>query len=152
MNYLSFCVDAFLIYRVRRQDLQGKKLLMINEKYYVADHGVREAVFGGNTSDINQVLENIVYMELLRRGYKVSVGKSGEKEIDFVCEDRNDRLYIQVSYLLASESTIEREFSALESVSDNFPKYVISLDEINMSRNGIKHKNIRDFLLTPKWD
>ena len=152
MNYLSFCVEAFLLYRVRRQDLQGKKLLMINEKYYVADHGIREAVFGGNTSNINQVLENIVYMELLRRGYKVSVGKSGEKEIDFVCEDKRDRLYIQVTYLLASESTIEREFSALESISDNFPKYVISLDEINMSRNGIKHKNIRDFLLTPKWD
>ena len=91
-------------------------------------------------------------MELIRRGHKVSVGKSGEKEIDFVCEDKSDKLYIQVSYLLASESTIEREFSVLESISDNYPKYVISLDEINMSRNGIKHMNIREFLLTPKWD
>ena len=91
-------------------------------------------------------------MELLRRGYKVSVGKSGEKEIDFVCEDKRDRIYIQVSYLLASESTMMREFSVLESIPDNFPKYVISLDEINMGRNGIKHKNIREFLLTPKWD
>ena len=125
---------------------------MINEKYYVADHGIREAVFGGNTSNINQVLENIVYMELLRRGHKVSVGKSGKKEIDFVCEDKSDRLYIQVSYLLASESTIEREFSVLESISDNYPKYVISLDEIDLSRNGIKHRNIRDFLYAPKWD
>ncbi|MCL2154007.1 MAG: ATP-binding protein, partial [Oscillospiraceae bacterium] len=151
MNYLNYCMDAFLFYRVRRQDLQSKKLLMINEKYYVADHGIREAIFGGNTGNINLVLENIVYMELLRRGYKVSVGKLGEKEIDFVCEDKSDRLYIQVSYLLASESTIEREFSVLESISDNYPKYVISLDEINMSRNGIKHMNIREFLLTPKW-
>ena len=152
MNYLSFCADAFLIYRVRRQDLHGKKLLMINEKYYVADHGIREAVFGGNTSNINQVLENIVFMELIRRGYKVSVGKSGDKEIDFVCEDKRDRIYIQVSYLLASESTIEREFSVLESIHDNFPKYVISLDELDISRNGIKHRNIKDFLLSPRWD
>ena len=152
MNYINYCVDAFLFYQVRRQDLQGKKLLTVNEKYYVADHGIREAVFGGNMKDINLILENIVYIELLRRGYKVTVGKSGTKEIDFICEKKNNKLYIQVSYLLASEETIRREFGAYESIRDNFPKYVVSLDELDMSREGIKHKNIRDFLLAPEWD
>ena len=97
--------------------------------------------------DINLVLENIVYMELLRRGYTVTVGKAGDKEIDFVCEDQGNKLYIQVAYLLASEDTIEREFGVYDRIRDNFPKYVITLDEFDMSRNGIKHRNIRDFLL-----
>ena len=149
MNYINYCMDAFLIYQVRRQDLQGKKLLTINEKYYVTDHGIREAVYGGNTKDVNLILENIVYMELLRRGYKITVGKAGLKEIDFICEKKNEKLYVQVSYLLASEETIRREFGAYESIRDNFPKYVVSLDELDMSRGGIKHKNIRDFLLMP---
>ena len=152
LNYIKYCTDAFLFYRVRRQDLQGKKILTVNEKYYLADHGIREAVYGGNMRDINLILENIVFMELLRRGYKVTVGKAGEKEIDFVCEKRSDKLYIQVSYLLASEDTIKREFDAYDAVRDNFPKYVVSLDEFDMSRNGIKHRNIRDFLLSPEWN
>ena len=148
MNYINHCMDAFLLYQVRRQDLQGKKLLAVNEKYYIADHGIREAVFGGNMKDVNLVLENIVYMELLRRGYKVTVGKTGEKEIDFVCEKKSEKLYVQVAYLLASDDTIQREFGAYESIRDNYPKYVVSLDELDMSRDGIKHKNIREFLLT----
>ncbi|MDR0379397.1 MAG: ATP-binding protein [Candidatus Accumulibacter sp.] len=152
MNYISHCTDAFLIYQVRRQDLQGKKLLAVNEKYYVADHGIREAVYGGNMKDVNLILENIVFMELLRRGYKVTVGKAGLREIDFVCEKQNEKLYVQVSYLLASEDTVRREFGAYESIRDNFPKYVVSLDEFDMSREGIKHENIRDFLLTPDWN
>jgi len=146
LNYISHCMDAYLFYQVRRQDLQGKKLLAVNEKYYVADHGIREAVYGGNMNDINLILENIVYMELLRRGYKITVGKSGAKEVDFVCEKRNEKIYVQVAYLLSSEETAEREFGAYASISDNFPKYVLSLDEFNMSRDGIKHENIRDFL------
>ena len=89
LSYLKACTDAFLFYQVKRQDLRGKKILTVNEKYYVADHGIREAVFGGNRKDINLVLENIVYMELLRRGYTVTVGKAGSREIDFVCEDRD---------------------------------------------------------------
>ncbi|MCL2057876.1 MAG: ATP-binding protein [Oscillospiraceae bacterium] len=151
LNYINYCVDAYLIYRVRRQDLQGKKLLTINEKYYVADHGIREAVFGGNMKDINLILENIVYMELLRRGYKVTVGKSGTKEIDFVCERKNEMLYVQAAYLLASDETVAREFGAYDGIRDNFPKYVVTLDEFDMSRRGIKHKNIKDFLLMPEW-
>lgn len=151
LNYIKYCCDAYLFYQVKRVDLQGKQILSTNEKYYIADHGIREAVFGGNMRDINLILENIVYLELLRRGYKVTVGKTGEKEIDFVCDKRGDKLYVQVTYLLASEDTIKREFGAYDTIRDNFPKYVISLDEFDMSRNGIKHQNIRNFLLAEKW-
>ena len=102
--------------------------------------------------EINLVLENIVYMEPRRRGYTVTVGKAGDREIDFVCEDRGNKLYNQVAYLLASEDTIEREFGVYDCVRDNFPKYVVTLDEFDMSRNGIKHRNIRDFLLQEEWN
>lgn len=151
LNYLKACSDAFLFYQVRRQDLQGKKILTVNEKYYVADHGIREAVIGGNMRDINLVLENIVFMEALRRGYSVTVGKVGEREIDFVCERHGEKCYIQVTYLLAAEETVQREFGVYEHVQDNFPKYIVSLDEFDMSRNGVRHYNIRDFLLAENW-
>lgn len=151
LNYIKACEDAFLFYRVRRQDLQGKKILTVNEKYYIADHGIREAVFGGNMKDINLIFENIIFMELLRRGYKVTVGKAGEKGIDFIAEKQNQKLYVQVAYLLASEETIQREFGVYNMVRDNFPKYVVSYDEFNMSREGIKHWNIREFLLADDW-
>lgn len=152
MNYIRYCCDAFLFYQIRREDIKGKQLLASNEKYYIADHGIREAVFGGNMRDINLILENIVCMELLRRGYTVTVGKSKNKEIDFICHDRNEKIYVQVTYLLASEETIDRKFSVYDSISDNFPKYVVSMDELDMSRNGIKHRNIRDFLLMEDWN
>ena len=152
LNYIKYCCDAYLFYQVKREDLQGKQILASNEKYYIADHGIREAVFGGNMKEINLTLENIVYMELLRRGYKVTVGRYGDNEIDFVCHKRDEKLYIQVTYLLASDETIQREFGAYDNIRDNFPKYVISLDEFDMSRNGIKHRNIRDFLLAEEWN
>jgi hypothetical protein len=152
LNYIKACTDAFLFYQVKREDLKGKKILTVNEKYYVADHGIRDAVFGSNMQDINLVLENIVYMEALRRGYAVTVGKVGDKEIDFVCSKQQEKIYIQVSYLLASQETIEREFGVYNHVRDNFPKYVVSLDEFDMSRDGIKHRNIRDFLLMKEWN
>ena len=152
LNYIKACEDAFLFYRVRRQDLQGKKILTVNEKYYIADHGIREAVFGGNMKDINLIFENIVFMELLRRGYKVTVGKAGEKEIDFIAEKQTQKLYVQVAYLLASEETIRREFGAYDTIRDNFPKYVVSYDDIDMSRDGLKHMNIREFLLSEQWN
>ena len=151
LNYIKYCCDAYLFYQVKRQDLQGKQLLATNEKYYIADHGIREAVFGGNMRDINLILENIVFMELLRRGYSVTVGKTGKKEVDFVCDKRGERIYIQVAYLLASEETIHREFDVYDSIRDHYPKYVVSLDEFDMSRNGIRHRNIRDFLLADSW-
>ena len=152
LNYLKYCCDAYLFYQVKRQDLQSKQVLSTNEKYYIADHGIREAVFGGNLRHINLILENIVFLELLRRGYTVTVGKTGEKEIDFVCEKRAEKLYVQVTYLLATDETIEREFGAYAAIRDNFPKYVVSLDEFDRSRDGIKHRNLRDFLLAEKWD
>lgn len=102
--------------------------------------------------DINLILENVVFMELLRREYTVTVGKSAEREVDFICEKQNQKLYIQVTYLLASEDTIHREFGVYDTIRDNFPKYVVSMDEIDMSRNGIKHRNIREFLLSEKWE
>ena len=151
LNYIKYCCDSYLFYQVKREDLQGKQILATNEKYYIADHGIREAVFGGNMRDINLVLENIVYMELVRRGYKVTVGKTGTREIDFVCDMRGEKLYVQVAYLLADESTVNREFGVYESIRDNFPKYVVTMDEIDMSRNGIKHRNIRDFLTADEW-
>jgi len=151
LNYIKYCTDAYLFYKVKRQDLQGKQILASNEKYYIADHGIREAVFGGNTRDINLIVENIVYIELLRRGYTVTVGKTGDKEIDFVCAKRNGKLYVQVCYLLASEETIASEFGAYSGIRDNYPKYVVSLDEFEMSRDGIKHRNIRDFIKEEEW-
>ena len=152
LNYIKYCCDAYLFYQVKREDLQGKQILSSNEKYYIADHGIRAAVFGGNMRDINLVLENIVYLELLRREYKVTVGRTGDKEIDFVCDKQGEKLYVQVAYLLASDETVQREFGVYDRIRDNYPKYVVSLDEFNMSRNGIKHLNIRDFLLEEKWN
>ncbi len=152
LNYIKYCCEAYLFYQVKREDIQGKQVLASNEKYYIADHGIREAVFGGNTRDINLVLENIVYLELLRRGYEITVGRAGDKEIDFVCNRHGKKLYVQVAYLLASEETVNREFGVYDSIRDNFPKYVVSLDEFDMSRNGIKHQNICDFLLAEEWN
>lgn len=147
LNYLKFCADAFLIYKISRYDLEGKKVLTVNEKYYCADHGLREAVFGKKTQNIDQILENIVCLELLRRNFKVFVGKKDESEIDFIAERNGVKIYVQVAYLLASEETVRREFSVYDSIKDNFPKYVVSMDEFDFSRNGIIHRNIRDFLL-----
>ena len=147
LNYLKFCSDAFLFYKINRYDLEGKKIVTVNEKYYCADHGLREALFGKNIQNIDQVLENIVCLELLRRNYKVYVGKKGDLEIDFIAEKRGKKIYVQVAYLLANEETIKREFSVYNSVKDSYPKYVVSMDELDFSQNGIIHKNIKDFLL-----
>lgn len=151
LNYIKACEEAYLFYRFNREDLVGKKILTINEKYYIADHGLREAVYGGNTRDMDQLLENIVCMELLCRGYNVTIGKAGDKEIDFIAEKAGDKLYIQVAYLLPTEDTISREFGAYESIKDNYPKYVLSMDEFDLSRNGVKHCNLREFLLLEQW-
>ena len=147
MNLLKACEEAFLFHRVNRYDLVGKHILQVNEKFFLSDHGLRQALYGSNMRDIQRVLENIVYMELLRRGFKVAVGRVNQLEVDFVCEKAGQKKYIQVSYLLASEETIGREFGSLELIQDNYPKYVLSMDKINMSRSGIVHENIIDFLM-----
>ena len=147
LNYLKFCSDAFLFYKINRYDLEGKKIVTVNEKYYCADHGLREALLGKNIQNIDQVLENIVCLELLRRNYKVYVGKKGDLEIDFIAEKQGKKIYIQVAYLLANDETIKREFSVFNSVKDSYPKYVVSMDDLDFSQNGIIHKNIKEFLL-----
>ncbi len=146
-NYIRYCQEACLLHLVPREDLIGKRLLSFQEKIYLTDHGIREALYGNNQRDINQTLENIVYMELLRNGYEVTIGKSAQAEVDFSAKKGNEKLYVQVAYLLASDDTIEREFSVLETIPDNYPKYVVTMDEVDRSRNGIRHMNIRQFLL-----
>ena len=132
--------------------MQGKEILKTQEKFYRADTALRYSVLGYNADSVASSLENVVYLELCRRGYTVNVGKSGSGEIDFVAVRQNEKLYVQVTYLLASEETINREFGVYDNIRDNYPKYVVSLDEFDMSRNGIKHRNIRDFLLADKWE
>ena len=144
---------AYLFYQVKREDLQGKQILASNEKYYIADHGIREASFrrqyAGYQSDLG---EYRVFWNCCVGATRSLSAESGDKEIDFVCDKRGEKLYVQVTYLLASEETVNREFGAYDTIRDNFPKYVVSLDEFDMSRNGIKHRNIRDFLLSEEWN
>ena len=146
-NYVKYAEEACLFLPLKRNDLIGKRLLSSQEKIYVVDHGFREALFGRNEASIDQILENIVAVDLVRRGYSVTVGMVGTKEVDFVAEKNGDKMYVQVTYLMPTEEIREREFAALELIPDNYPKYVLSMDEIDFSRNGIRHSRIEDFLL-----
>jgi len=147
-NYLSFLQAAFVIEKVQRYDIYGKKILEIQEKYFVGDIGLRNGILGYKDKDISGILENIVYLELKKRGYKLFIGKLEDREIDFIATRDNTKIYIQVAYLLASKSTINREFSVLEAVPDNYPKIVLSMDTIfPREKNGIIWRNIIDFLL-----
>jgi predicted AAA+ superfamily ATPase len=147
LSYLDYCQSALLIDEVPFQDIQGKKILKANEKYYLVDHGLREAIYGNNERDIELILENIVYYELLRRGFKVTIGRNGNKEIDFVATKGEAVEYFQVTYLMAEPSTREREFGAYLGIDDNYPKYVLSLDPVNFTQNGIIHYNLEKWLL-----
>ncbi len=146
-NYIEYGKRAFLFYSIPRYDIEGKALLKFQEKVYLTDHGFREAIVGSGRDTINQTLENIVCQELLRRGYTVRVGIQKNREVDFVGIKGEARIYVQVTYLLASPETEEREFSVLESIKDNHPKYVLSMDPIQRDRSGIIHLHITDFLL-----
>ena len=146
-NYIKYFENARIIHQVKRENLQGKKILKHNEKYYVCDLGFRETIIGNNSRDITRVIENIVYIELLRRGYKITIGNVGDLEVDFVCKKNGQKMYVQVSYILANEETIEREFKSLKMIQDNYPKYVLSMDKFDFSREGIEHINIIKFLL-----
>ena len=147
LNYIKACEEAYLFYKLKRQDIKGKKILEVAEKYFVVDHGLREAVFGKHMEDIGQVLENIVCLELLRRGYSLTVGAIDSQEIDFIGVRNNKPIYVQVTYVMPDKKTQEREFGNLLKIGDNYPKYVVSMDEVDMSQNGIVHMHIRDFLL-----
>ena len=146
-NYLDYLSNACLLYKVQREDLEGKKILSINEKYYCVDQGFNQVRIGRNQLNNSRIMENIVCFELLRRGYEVTIGCIGKYEIDFVCRKMGEKIYVQLTWELSHEDVIEREFRPLLLVKDNYPKYVISTDEFNMSKDGIKHINILDFLL-----
>lgn len=148
LNYLKACEEAYLLYRLKSQDINGKKMLKVNEKYYVVDHGLREAAVGENLQNVEIILENIVGLELLRKGYKVCVGRVGDKEIDFIGEKDGDKLYIQVCYLLNDESTIQREFGSLLEIKDNYPKFVLYKEStFKGSYEGIPAIRVEDWLL-----
>ena len=138
--------QAFLIHKARRFDIKGKRILETQEKYYFSDLGIRHAILGYRENDISGILENVVYLELLRRGYSVYIGKQGAAEVDFVAERADDRIYIQVAYILTEENT-DREFAPLEAISDHYRKIVISTDSLfSINRNGIRQVNLLDFL------
>ena len=146
-NYIDALEGAFLIYKASRFDIKGKRILETQEKYYLADLGLRHAVIGYRDNDIAGVLENVVYLELLRRGYSIHIGKQDVAEVDFVANYRDERLYVQVCYVLTEQNT-DREFGSLEAISDNYEKVVLSMDSLlSINRGGIRQKNLIDFLL-----
>ena len=147
-NYLDALIDSFVFYKISRFDIKGKEFLQSGEKYYLTDVTLRYALLGRKNLDLGHVLENIVFLELKRRGYKVYVGKSRDKEIDFVTEDKEGFKYYQVSYTLRDEETLKRELSALESVHDHYPKYLLTMDiDPEVDYNGIRKMNVLDWLL-----
>jgi predicted AAA+ superfamily ATPase len=151
-NYLNALEGAFILYRVPRYDLKGKEILKTQEKFYLSDVSLLYATMGYSDRRISGVLENLVFLELKRRGYAVYVGKSDAKEIDFVAEKQGKKIYIQVAFKLESTATIEREFSTLLNIKDQFPKYVVTMDEFwKDSMEGVEHWHIADFLLSDRY-
>ena len=151
INYQKMLCDSYLVHKVSRYDIHGKRLFESNEKFYFEDHGVRNAIAGGaRDQDIEKVIENVIYQHLIRLGYKVLVGQLQAGEVDFVCsKPTGERAYVQASYLIADGATREREFGNLRKINDNYPKYVISMTPL-VSRtddNGITHLNLKRFLL-----
>jgi predicted AAA+ superfamily ATPase len=147
-NYLNALVDAYAFYRVNRYDIKGKQHLKTGEKYYICDIGLRYYLLGENISDSGRALENIVYLELIRRGYEVYVGKTDMLEVDFVATDENGTQYYQVSETVRGEETLKRELRALDKISDHNPKYLLTLDyDPPKSHNGIKQFNVIEWLL-----
>jgi uncharacterized protein len=147
-NYLNALEGAFILHRVSRFDIKGKEILKTQEKFYVGDISLIYATMGFRSRMISGILENIVYLELKRRGFQVYVGKLETKEIDFVAEKQGEKIYVQVAYKIESDQTIEREFTPLLAIEDQYPKYVVTMDELwKGSFEGIKHMHISDFLL-----
>lgn len=151
-NYITAFIDSFLIYKTKRFDVKGKNLLARDYKYYVADSGLRSYLLGKKAdSDMGHILENIVYLELLRRGYKVYIGKVGELEVDFVAENRNGLKYYQVALSVRDEKVLERELRPLQKTGDHYPKYLITLDmDLEADYDGITKINVIDWLLNDK--
>lgn len=150
INYLEYLCNAFIIHRVNRYDIHGKRLFEVNDKYYFEDIGIRNSlVQGGLAQSMEKVIENAVYLHLIRLGYNVTVGYLQKTEIDFVATKGEQTIYVQATYLLANEETVTREFGNLALIKDNFPKYVVSMDNLYSGTNyqGIHHMHLRDFLL-----
>ncbi len=148
-KYLDYLVESFVFYKVNRFDLKGKKQLATQEKYYLVDTGLLNILVGKErTTDRGHLLENVVYLELLRRGNKIWTGTTRNTEVDFVCKSqKGDIEYFQVAWQMTNESTVEREFGALEKINDNYPKYLLTTDSFTQNRSGIKHLNVFNWLL-----
>ena len=150
-NYIGYLTEAYMIQKVNRFDIHGKRLFENNDKHYFEDHGIRNALAGGSREgDIEKVIENIIYQQLIHSGYKVTVGQLQAGEIDFVCTAKGgQRCYIQASYIIADEATREREFGNLRAIKDNYPKYVISMTPLvtRSDDNGITHLHLRKYLM-----
>ncbi len=148
-NYLKYIEGGFLLHKALRYDIKGKKHFEMKEKYFLADHGMKNAVLGFRDTDLSGTLENIVYIELLRRGYKVDIGQIGEQEVDFIATKAAEKIYIQVCFLLSSAETIEREYTPLMNIDDHYPKLIISLDQYFLAKDdyGINRVHIINFLL-----
>ena len=150
INYISFLCEAYILHKVNRYDIHGKRIFETNDKFYFEDNGIRNAIAGGTREgDIEKVIENIIYQNLIRLGYQVYVGQLQAGEIDFVCtKPGGERIYVQASYIIADDATREREFGNLRSIKDNYPKYVISMTPL-LTKNdddGITHLHLRKFL------
>lgn len=146
-NYLSYITNSFIMNKAKRYDIKGKRVLSTNDKYYLTDLGLGQVKSSIKNKGKGSVLENIVYNELINRGYEVLVGKSDSSEIDFIASYFDEKIYVQVAYILADDDVIEREFGAFKEIQDNYPKYVLTMDKLDFSQNGIIHKNVIDWLL-----
>lgn len=144
--YIEYLKEAYLIYELERYDLKGRKVFSRNNKFYGVDPGLRESLTSGGNKDYGHILENLVFLELLRRGYRIYTGEIEEYEIDFICEKNDELIYVQVSLNLMDEKTREREFRPLEMIADNYPKIILSLDSLDFSKSGIRNVNAEQFL------
>ncbi len=149
-EYLNALLESFILYKVNRYDIKGKQLLKTQEKYYMSDLGLRTFLLGGNNKDMGHILENIIFLELKRRGYRIYIGKNEDNEIDFIIQDADDVIYIQVALSVREESTLERELKPLKNINDNYKKYLITLDYDTNNYEGIKQISAIDFLLERK--
>lgn len=149
LNYLQMLENAYIIYKVPRYDIKGKELLKTLEKYYIVDTGIRNVTLGFRNSDFGHIIENIVYFELLRRGYDVTIGKTDALEVDFIATKSNDKKYFQVTYTMLEENVKQRELNSLRQINDNYEKIVLTMDKLynNTSEDGIKIKYLIDWLL-----
>lgn len=146
INYMDYARNAFIFYQIKRENIKQKRKLLISDKYYLVDSGFYFIFNGSTQRNWGQLLENIVFLELIRQGYSITIGKIQDLEVDFVCRKANQIKYIQVFQSILDENTRKREFKSLEKISDSYPKYVISMDSFDFSANGIIHLNIIDFL------